>query len=135
MKIIPGVAVGAVKFGDTGQAVETALGKPQSVSKTEDDEIEWLYEKLGLSLYFEGATPRLTSVLVESPAATLFGERIVSMQIDRFIAVVKQNGGTVEISDLSDDEGTFLIVPEMGLFVNIEDTIVASVVVEAAAEN
>jgi hypothetical protein len=133
MEITPGVAVGTLRFGIAPEQAASTLGEPQNVGRTEDDEIEWQYPAVGLSLYFEGEEPQLSSVLIESPAVTLFGERVVGMSEGRFTVVARQHGGTVEKSDWSDDEGTFLIVPELGLFASVEDGTVVSIVCESAA--
>jgi hypothetical protein len=130
MEITPGVAVGSLKFGIGPEQVASSLGEPHAVERTEDDEIEWQYPAAGLSLYFEGEVPQLSSVLVESPAVTLFGERVVGMSEGRFTVVARQHGGTVATSD---DDGIFLIVPELGLFASVEDGTVVSLVCESAS--
>jgi hypothetical protein len=133
MEITPGVAVGSLKFGIGPEQVASSLGEPHAVELTEDDEIEWQYPAAGLSLYFEGEVPQLSSVLVESPAVTLFGERVVGMSEGRFTVVARQHGGTVETSDWSGEDGIFLIVPELGLFASVEDGTVVSLVCESAS--
>jgi hypothetical protein len=130
IEITPGVAVGSLKFGAGPEEVENSLGRPEGVGKTVDDEIEWEYPTAGLTVYFEGADPRLASVMIDSPSVTLFGERIIGMPKGRFIAIARRHGAAVEVSE--DEEATFLIAADLGLFASVEDGIVTSIVCEAA---
>jgi hypothetical protein len=72
MEIVPFVAIGELRFGETRQAIRQRLGgNSQSFSKSEGENETDAYDELGLHLYFDNED-RLEFVEAFEPAIPTF---------------------------------------------------------------
>lgn len=91
---------GDIKFGMSIDEVIKQIGEPTNYEELEPliDESEnycvlYEYKNKGFSLYFEGITSTvLSNISTENKDATLFGERVYSMNREQIIAFMKKNG-------------------------------------------
>ncbi len=112
-EIIPGVGLGALKFGMTRDEVKKIAGKPDDVENLPgfeeevNDELEsWHYDEHEFSLVFDADYDwRLVSIAVSDPYFTFHGKSIVGMEKQEVMDLFAEH--TIEISnveDVSDEE-------------------------------
>lgn len=112
-EIIPGVGLGAIKFGMTRDEVKKIAGKPDDVENLPgfeeevNDELEsWHYDEHEFSLVFDADYDwRLVSIAVSDPFFTFHGKSIVGMEKQEVLDLFAEH--TIEISnveDVSDEE-------------------------------
>jgi hypothetical protein len=94
----PGRGVGLVSFGFVRDQVADVFGQPDRIKENEDDMgercIEWHYDVIGLSLYFdEDADFRLGLIDVSSLEVSVCGVRPVGLGIDELQAAFVKFGG------------------------------------------
>ena len=92
-----GVGVGPLKFGMTMDAVRAAIGEPEEIEESDqDDEFEhqaWNYLDLGYSLYFDREDEnRLSCIETDRPSLTLFGQEILGKTPADISALMAHNG-------------------------------------------
>ncbi len=123
--ILPGIGLGAIKFGMTRDEVKVMAGKPDEIENVPgfdeevNDELEsWHYDELEFSLVFDADYDwRLVSIAVSDPYFKFHGKSIVGMAKADTLDFLKTIG--VEISnveDLSDVEN-----PDLELIESDED--------------
>ena len=99
LTIAPGEVVGQLQFGQTREEIGELIGQPDRSDrvKTEGDEwIEWHYERLGLSLYFDrDADFGLVTVDVTSPEAEIEGFKPIGIDEDTVLEVLSGMGEVV----------------------------------------
>jgi hypothetical protein len=126
-EIIPGVGLGALKFGMTRDEVKKIAGKPDDVENLPgfeeevNDELEsWHYDEHEFSLVFDADYDwRLVSIAVSDPYFTFHGKSIVGMEKQEVMDLFAEH--TIEISnveDVSDEEN-----PELELIESDEEGI------------
>jgi hypothetical protein len=112
-EIIPGVGLGAIKFGMTRDEVKKIAGKPDDVENLPgfeeevNDELEsWHYDEHEFSLVFDADYDwRLVSIAVSDPFFIFHGKSIVGMEKQEVLDLFAEH--TIEISnveDVSDEE-------------------------------
>jgi hypothetical protein len=91
MKITPGIGVGRLVFGMSREAVRKRIGLPDSIedrSSEVEETIEWVYEDIDCSLYFDvDADPRLTTFESSANTIELAGHRPIGMREDEAIRI------------------------------------------------
>lgn len=116
-EIIPGVGLGALKFGMTRDEVKKLAGKPDDVENLPgfeeevNDELEsWHYDEHEFSLVFDADYDwRLVSIAVSDPYFTFHGASIVGMEKQAVMDLLESH--KIEISnveDVSDEENPSL---------------------------
>lgn len=95
-----------LKFGESPEKVENALGKPDEVEDIGDEGDEdlstilWNYDNYGLTVFFEGKNNHVLSCFeTDNEETTLFGKKIFPMSEAEIIALMKENGLTQIDSD------------------------------------
>ncbi|MBL7903970.1 MAG: hypothetical protein JNL22_03010 [Bacteroidales bacterium] len=90
-----------LKFGDLPEHIEKIIGKPDEVENLgeeadEDlDTILWNYDKMGISVFFEGKNKHVLSCFeTDNREATLFGQKVFEMSEDEITAMMKKEGLT-----------------------------------------
>lgn len=112
-EIIPGVGLGALKFGMTRDEVKKIAGKPDEIENVPgfdeevNDELEsWHYDVYEFSLVFDADYDwRLVSIAVSDPYFLFFGKPIIGMSKPEVFDILKK--ANIEISnveDLSDED-------------------------------
>ncbi|HOI88270.1 MAG TPA: hypothetical protein PLV51_10455 [Lentimicrobium sp.] len=87
-----------LKFGDAPENVEKVLGKPQeteSLAEEADEELDtilWSYDKIGLTVFFEGKNNHVLSCFeTDNREAVLFGKKVFEMNEQEITALMNAN--------------------------------------------
>lgn len=96
-QLMLGVGVGPLRFGMTMDEVRAALGEPEEVEiSDENDEFNhqaWNYLELGYSLYFdEEDENRLSCIETDRPGLALFGQRLLGKSSVEIKKLMDRNG-------------------------------------------
>jgi hypothetical protein len=98
-KIAPGEGVGQLRFGLTESEVRELLGQPDRRDRVGGDDgewIEWHYDSLGLSLYFDrDADCCLVTIDINNPEVELDGFKPIGIDEDSALEIL---GGMGEIT-------------------------------------
>lgn len=98
MELKPGIGFESLRFGEPSSAAKNLFGEPDEAETLEGmddggDCVVWHYWDKGFSLFFEAEKNSLfTSVEIDNPEATLWGERIFQMSEEKLIAFFKSKG-------------------------------------------
>jgi hypothetical protein len=92
-----GEGIGQIKFGLTMEDVEAALGEPEEIEESdENDEFEhkvWNYWEEGYSFYFDHEDDyRLSCIETADPEVKLFGQKIFGMTQQQIEEMMKSKG-------------------------------------------
>ncbi|KAA9340008.1 hypothetical protein [Adhaeribacter soli] len=92
-----GEGIGQIKFGLTMEDVEAALGEPEEIEESdEEDEFEhkvWNYWEEGYSFYFDHEDDyRLSCIETADPEVKLFGQKIFGMTQKEIEEMMKSKG-------------------------------------------
>jgi len=138
LKIIPGVGLGALRFGQTEADVEALIGRPENVEHEEmagERSIAWHFKLEGFSLYFdEDADFRLVMLDVDNPAVELDGLLPIGQGEDELLEVLAGVGEIVLEEELEDGDRRAYGLEGSGIWVwfhnELCDSIQISVVVD-----
>jgi hypothetical protein len=111
-EIIPGVGLGAIKFGYSREQIKKLLGEPDDIESysytdSEEDMTEsWHYDELELSLSFDEAEDwKLVTISVSSEFYLYKGFSPVGMSKQNFLSEIKkQNLSDLEYEDFATEE-------------------------------
>jgi hypothetical protein len=98
-KIAPGEGIGQLRFGLSESEVRELLGQPDRSDRVKVDEgewIEWHYDSLGLSLYFDSeADFCLVTIDVSDPEVELDGFKPIGIDEDTALEILSGIGEIV----------------------------------------
>jgi hypothetical protein len=98
-KIAPGEGVGQLRFGQDESEVRELLGEPDRSERVKVDEgewIEWHYDSLGLSLYFDReADFCLVTIDISDPEVELDGFKPIGVDEDSALEILSGMGEIV----------------------------------------
>lgn len=96
LAINPRQGIGDVKFDMPVEEVVAILGQASSVEQidnaADENTIVLQYDELGLTLFFEGDSPVLSSIDVANEECTLYGEEIFDLDTKEAADLMKQHG-------------------------------------------
>ncbi len=111
IEVKTGEGLGDIKFGITKDALVELLGQPDekdgfSYDEGDDNDTEaWHYDEFELSFSFDKDDDWRLGTIASSSEATLFeGEKIIGLDVDSLLNLLKHKGIDAESEDLSTTE-------------------------------
>jgi hypothetical protein len=129
LTIEPTVGFGEIRFGANRETARRLLGEPsRAIDSSEEQGSEiWLYDGLGVAVYFSGSGA-LTAFEIFNREATLRGHQIIGLEVEEAAVLLRREFAFPIEALIDDDEAVEqLRIPELNVSVWVEDDLVSSV--------